>query len=177
MAEKKKHRRHGELDYFVKDEQGRYRYAGACYAAAHKGGHRAPAILLLLGAGAAASAAGAGFLPAPGMEGCLYVLLPYVAGLAGAVSVLWGAVRLLAGGDPLREYVYDATAGRLPRRTLVAAGTAGAAVLGEILYLLLRGGWSGSAAAFLALELCSLTLSLLTRRHLGTMSWKKSGRN
>lgn len=109
--------------------------------------------------------AAAGCFSAPGTGRCFYILLPYAAALIACVLAAWAAVRLAAGGVRLRQYVYDGTVKKLPRRTLAAAVLAGAAALGETVYLLLHGpeGLALGAAAYLLCQLGAAAAMLALR--------------
>lgn len=102
-------------------------------------------------AAAVACEVAGGCFPAPGNGRCFYVILPYAAALIACVMAAWAVGRLIAGGEQVREYVYDATVKKLPGRARAAAALAAATGAGEAVYLLLHGpeGMAAGAAAYL----------------------------
>ncbi len=146
--QKKKKGRRAYLNDFYKDASGQYVYGGNLYRYCGEGKTRRrllSELWLLCGGGALAVLIG-GCLPAPGMSGCFYVLLPYAGCLVTAVSALWALGQLTGGGDPLREYTYEVTVLKLPFRLLLAAIFAGVTFLGEILLFFLEGADRQGAA-------------------------------
>lgn len=100
-----------------------------------------------------------GLVPVPGMQGCFYVILPWLGQLAGTVFLL-GAGRLvpwLWDADALRRYRYEATAPKLPLRAACTAVCAGLAAVGEAVCLLRQGagGNAGGAVLFFGCQLCA----------------------
>lgn len=159
MAEKKKGRR-AYLNDFKKNEQGQYEYGGRRYS--YKGddlGRRRTRTGILCALMAALMTA-AGFADAPGMRGCFYVLLPYAAGLAAAAGVCLAAYRFCTGGDPMKEYVYEASVPKIPGRALFSAVCAGLAVFGDVFFVL-QNGFGGKAAGFAAFLLPETAAALL----------------
>lgn len=131
-----------------------------------------------------AAAVGAGCLPAPGVGNCAYVLLPYVAEVMAAVSVCWALARLSAGGNPLREYVYLATVDKLPGRVVLTAVFAGAAAVGEGIYVIKNGiqGKIGIIVLFIFLEIAALAAAgsmrfLVSANIIGKWNNKKLTKN
>jgi hypothetical protein len=119
----------------------------------------------------AAAVAVAGCVPAHGMEGSFYVLLPYVASLLSVFLILWLMVRLTAGGDPLRDYVYKATVGKYAARSALAMICAGCAGAGECAYLLLHGFESYGDGVFLACQAALCIGACLWRREFQALRW------
>lgn len=179
MAEKnkKKKGRRAYLDDFQTTVSGEMIYCGAYYG--FQGGDRARRRFLLKLAAASAMAAVfsvlSGCVPAPGTLNCFYVLLPLLGSILSAVSVLWAAIRLIGGGETLREYVYTATVEELPLRTALCIGCAGLSILGELLFLLLNG--AGGKVPGLLLFLISqgmvLLASLFCRKTAAAAKWKR----
>lgn len=173
-GDKKRRGRRAYLDDFVRDLNGRYSYQGAHYrytGSLPRG--RALAWLGGLAAGALALLLAAGMLDGPGLGRCFYVLIPYAAAFVLAVWVAYTVGRLAKGGDPLREYVLEQTARRLPGRSLAAAVLAAAAAAGGALYLALNGpGWH--RAAFILLNAGAFAAQLAMRRVMSRMDWEKA---
>ncbi|MGM9537966.1 MAG: hypothetical protein ACI3VN_06500, partial [Candidatus Onthomonas sp.] len=156
MEEKKRQGRRSYLNDFQQNAAGEYLYTGAHYTFVEQGKNRRrflTELWLLCGVALAAAVAG-GCIPGSGMDQCFYVMLPYAAGLVGAISLCWGLGRLTAGGDPLRAYVYEQTVEKLPGRAMVTAVMAGLTLLGSLVRLILS-GFSGKvwgSLLFFALE-------------------------
>lgn len=149
-------RRRAYLEQFRRDVEGRYLYEGSFRRYTGKLPlRRALAGLWLLCAGALAALLAAGTVPAPAAMQQFYVLLPYAGALVACVSAVWTLARLTAGGDPLRSYLYDQTAARLPGRCLLAAVLAALASVGAGADAVCRGTQNAgrAIAAFLALTL------------------------
>lgn len=174
MAEKKRKGRRAYLEDFKPNAAGEYIYYGTHYAWC--GGRKRPLrrLWLLSAAGFCASLVN-GCIPGTGMDGRPYVVLPYVAALIGSFSQLWAVGRLSGGGDPLREYVYDATVKKLPLRAILTAVCAGVAILGELAGMIFT-PFSGKipfAILFMALETVALAAAFLLRRTILRLEWTK----
>jgi hypothetical protein len=102
------------------------------------------------------------------------VLAPYVASLLGAASQIWGIYRLTSGGDPLRDYDWEASVGKLPMRSILTAIFAGVAILAEIVTVILPAYQAkiGSAILFIVLEAAVLAGAVLVRRAILHLKWK-----
>lgn len=175
MAAQKRRRGRADPDDFARGLDGEYRYTGPLYH--YRGGTPYGRRMACLGAAVLclmAAAAAAGCVQAAGMNGCFYVLLPYVGCVAAAVSVVWAAARLAAAGESLREYVYEATVLALPGRAALTAALAAAALAGEGVYLALY-GWQGKmpgTLAYLALLAAALAACLALRRLVRAGDWQ-----
>ena len=144
--DKKKRGGRGYLNDFERDLTGRYHYRGKMYH--YRGTLPRQRVLGLLWAGAAVAQVlllAAGCLDGQGLRRCFYVLLPYVAAFVANVSVCWALGRLTAGGDPLREYVYQASVAKLPMRSMLTAVFSAAAALMCLVHILLNGAAALSA--------------------------------
>ena len=178
MAQKKQNRgRRAYLSDFHQSVSGEYIYTGAVYTSAVPDGKTRSGVLaeLWLWGGAMLVSAGAqGCIPAGGMLNCVYVLLPFAGELLSAISVIWALVRLSANREPLREYVYSATAEAMPRRTVVTAVFAAAALVGETVYALLHPADAAGKARWLpVLMAVTGAAALLLRRKMRTLRWEK----
>ncbi|MCD7754469.1 MAG: hypothetical protein LUH41_08050 [Clostridiales bacterium] len=165
-------------DEFQQTATGEYVYTGSHYAYQDRGKSRlrAMAELVILWAVSFAATIAAGCISGTGMENRAYAVLPYAVQLAASVSLGWGVVRLAAGGDPLRAYVYDETAGRIPRRAVVAAVGCAVTALGELLGLLFAGEGETflPVICFFGLEILAFSGILLTKRALSKLQWEKA---
>lgn len=99
----------------------------------------------------------AGFVPETGMEGHVLMLLPYALGIGCAARILWILVRLMQNGNSLREYVYKATAEKLPGY-LIAAQVLSAAFLADTVICLVRGTFRFGGAASLVPGIAQILL-------------------
>lgn len=180
MAEdgKKRKGRRAYLEDFQKTASGEYVYTGSHYAYVEQGMtfRRSMAVRWLLGGGTAALALLGGCIPVPGMTGGFFVLMPYIAAVLSAVSVLWAVARLAYWGSPLREYVYQKTVAALPGRCVLVAVFAALTLAGEAAYLPLK-GTDGVATAFIVLFFVSqagaLGCALGLRRFERLQKWSK----
>ena len=120
MANRKNKRAY--LDDFQRDLNGNYQYCGAhCHYVGKTPRKTVLLRLWLLCGGAAALTAGAGFVPGATAHVPAYVSLSYVAALLAAVYALYTLLRMTAGGEPLRAYLHEQTAEKLPGRCTLAA--------------------------------------------------------
>lgn len=176
----KKRGKRGENSYlndFHPNLAGEYIYDGALYACqsdpdTQKKSRRrlwgCTALLLL-------AALLSGSIPAPGMQNCFYVILPFLGELIAAVSVVWAVVKLGRDWNAVREYVYERTVPALPGRALCVAAFAAAGILCELLYVILsgHGGQLFYAFLFVILKVISLICALTIRRKLKCLNWAK----
>lgn len=118
----------------------------------------------------------AGCLDAPGTGQSFYVLIPYMISLIAGISVCWALGRLTAGGGELRAYVYEATVEQLPVRSGFAIFGAGAAILGELVYILKNGteGKGIGCVIFLVLEGFVCGMTLIIKKQSSKMEWEKT---
>lgn len=183
MADKKKKKRRAHLDGFQKNDQGKYDYTGNVYEYEGSGGLECSLrseLLKLWGAAAVllGSLIASGCVTAPGMDDCFYVLLPYIAALMAGISACWALCRLTSGGNPLKEYVYEASVNALPGRTLLAFFCAAVCEAGEIIYVCLHGMGEKTAGFCIisVLNVLSIVSSLVLRRSVMRMTWTKYGK-
>lgn len=183
MAESKKKKigRRAYLDDFQTSVSGEMIYCGAHYAYQGGGGERKGFLLKItaLSAAAAVFSVLSGCVPAPGTLNCFYVLLPLLGSILSAISVLWAALRLISGGEQLREYVYTATVEAFPMRTALSVGFSGLSILGELLFLLLNGAEGNffAPALFLLGQGLCLLCSLLCRKRTSAARWQRLDNN
>lgn len=151
MADRKN--KHAYLDDFEKDLNGNYQYRGAHYY--YKGmqprGKALAGLWVLCGGGTACLLA-AGFVHGATAHAPFWLLLPYMAGLLAGVYVLYLLVRLTAGGDPLRAYIHEQTAQKLPGVCLAAAVLAALTAAAQLVQLALGGQNLAARLLFAALQ-------------------------
>ena len=176
----KKRGKRGENSYlndFHPNLAGEYIYDGALYACqsdpdTQKKSRRrlwgCTALLLL-------AALLSGSIPAPGMQNCFYVILPFLGELIAAVSVVWAVVKLGRDWSAVREYVYERTVPALPGRALTAAILAFLGILCESVHLALagHGGKLFYAVLYLVLKVLSILCALTMRRAMLRTNWSK----
>ncbi len=176
MSRKKKH---SGLEYFQRNAAGEYIYTGKhmSYVSAEKSRKRLLLELWGLGTAGTACLLAGGFLPIRSFRGCIYVLLPYVIALIAAISCLWTVGELTGGGEPMRQYIYDATVLKLPDRAMVSAVAALSCILGEIVSCILNGadGAAGTLIAFFLLLAIGTGAMALLRRCIRCAKWECSG--
>ena len=173
MAEPNKKSRRDHLKYFTLTIGGRYEYTGPVCRCQNPPAQRR-ALLWQLGTlctGMAAVVIAAGCTPVAGMMNSFYVLLPYLWALLAVISVCWGFIQLLLGGEPLRRYVYDKSYARLPLRAGIVAAGAAATAAGECLYLLLHGRADVWAAVFLLCQGGLVAAALALRGRLACLQY------
>ncbi len=162
MAEKKRRARRSYLEDFHETASGDYVYTGRVHPFQGTARERVRALAALWACTALALAAlvAGGCLPAAGMDGCLYVLLPYAAALLAGISVAWLMGRLTAGGESLRDYVYKDTVGKARVRGALAAAFCGLTLAGEGVYLALNGAGERAAGTAGLCLLLALALGM-----------------
>ena len=137
-----------------------------------KSRRRLLAELWALGIGGGICLLAGGFLPVESFRGCVYVLLPYIAALVAAISCLWTISELTGGGEPMRQYVHDATVLKLPGRAMIAAVAAVLCILGQVIYCILHGGGiNGVLLTFFLLEGAGAAAMVLLFRCIRGASW------
>ena len=169
-------RRKRRLDRIAQDASGRYVYTGELFAYAGETPRgKALGCLAAVCALSFLALLGAGLMPAPGMTGAWYCVLPYSLCLVSEISAVWSLGQVLLGGDPMRELPHEAATIHLPRRLLLTAVLGGLGVLGEAVYLLLHGagGKGGPAVAFLVLTALSAAMAMLGRRLSKGLIWEQ----
>ncbi len=177
MAEKKKHKGRREyLNDFYRDVSGEYQYTGTIRRYQSELSWHDAALRIGVLAGIIATAMIAvGLIPAPSMTGMgsFYVILPYILELVGVFLSVWAAIRLIAGGEELRNYVYEATVGKIRGRLTMTAIFAISSLIGNVVFLIIK-GFDGKVFLSLAVILLhgvSLAASLLLMRHMSSLRW------
>ncbi len=194
MPETKKKNRRAYLNSFRKNKEGKYDYTGNVYyfegndiegngVEGNGFGENGETLrsrlikLWLPGAVLMGCLIAAGCISAPGMDNCFYVLLPYAASLMAGISMLWALGRMTAGGNPLKEYVYQASVEKLPERAAMTVFFTAAAAAGEAIYICLHGteGKLAGFCIFMLLNFVSAGAAFMLRREIQTMKWIKHG--
>lgn len=174
---KQKKKRRSYLNDFKQNESGSYDYEGAMYAFCEKNQSRKMMLIKQCGlcGGLILTAVINGFLPIPGLQDSAFVLLPFAVELIASISCCVAIGRILINEKTLREYVYQQTVLKLPGRSAIALFGAGAALLGELLYLAqdLSKARSVYVMIFFILQLVSFGSALYLHRESKTQQWEK----
>ena len=172
MADRKN--KHAYLDDFEKDLNGNYQYRGAHYH--YKGTQprgKALAGLWVLCGGGTACLLAAGFVHGATAHAPFWLLLPYMAGLLAGVYVLYLLVRLTAGGDPLRAYIHEQTAQKLPGVCLAAAVLAALTAAAQLVQLALGGQNLAARLLFAALQMVAAAAFIRASKQFKVLKYEK----
>lgn len=172
MADRKN--KHAYLDDFEKDLNGNYQYRGAHYY--YKGTQprgKALAGLWVLCGGGTACLLAAGFVHGATAHAPFWLLLPYMAGLLAGVYVLYLLVRLTAGGDPLRAYIHEQTAQKLPGVCLTAAVLAALTAAAQLVQLALGGQNLAARLLFAALQTVAAAAFIRASKRFKVLKYEK----
>lgn len=172
MADRKN--KHAYLDDFEKDLNGNYQYRGAHYH--YKGTQprgKALAGLWVLCGGGTACLLAAGFVHGATAHAPFWLLLPYMAGLLAGVYVLYLLVRLTAGGDPLRAYIHEQTAQKLPGVCLAAAVLAALTAAAQLVQLALGGQNLAARLLFAALQTVAAAAFIRASKRFKVLKYEK----
>lgn len=172
MADRKN--KHAYLDDFEKDLNGNYQYRGAHYY--YKGTQprgKALAGLWVLCGGGTACLLAAGFVHGATAHAPFWLLLPYMAGLLAGVYVLYLLVRLTAGGDPLRAYIHEQTAQKLPGVCLATAVLAALTAAAQLVQLALGGQNLAARLLFAALQTVAAAAFIRANKRFKVLKYEK----
>ena len=172
MADRKN--KHAYLEDFEKDLNGNYQYRGAHYH--YKGTQprgKALAGLWVLCGGGTACLLAAGFVHGATAHAPFWLLLPYMAGLLAGVYVLYLLVRLTAGGDPLRAYIHEQTAQKLPGVCLAAAVLAALTAAAQLVQLALGGQNLAARLLFAALQTVAAAAFIRASKRFKVLKYEK----
>ncbi|MCI6385420.1 MAG: hypothetical protein PUF92_08325 [Subdoligranulum variabile] len=172
MADRKN--KHAYLDDFEKDLNGNYQYRGAHYY--YKGTQprgKALAGLWVLCGGGTSCLLAAGFVHGATAHAPFWLLLPYMAGLLAGVYVLYLLVRLTAGGDPLRAYIHEQTAQKLPGVCLAAAVLAALTAAAQLVQLALGGQNLAARLLFAALQTVAAAAFIRANKRFKVLKYEK----
>lgn len=140
MAEKKRKRwnRAAKASQFTRGAGGELVYTGRYYTFCSQEKEeyrRSMRTQYTLAAISALAVVAGGVIPVSSLLNTWYVILPYLFTLLGEVSVVWALCRMWHWGNPLREYVYDATVKQLPLRTMLTMILSMCTLCGQIAYV------------------------------------------
>ncbi len=160
------------LNDYKKTAGGEYVYTGSVYHLAGNGA-RDRRLLAALSFLSAAVVIGSGCVNAAGLSNTYYVILPYIGEAAAAFALCWNTVRLLAAGKQVKAYVRTALEKYLPPAALAMIVCSAAGLIASPVFLILNGteGKPFLCGLYLILKAVDLTLGLLTRRHIRSLTW------
>lgn len=153
MAQQKKQGKRSYLNDFQKTADGSYVYTGDTWQADPARRKKGLIRLWALAVPLLAASVVPGCLEAPGLGNCAYVLLPYVFGLVSALYLAYVLIRLCAGGDPMRDYVYLQTVARMDGYAALPMVGGILSAVGLTVYLI-RNGAGGQAPEAAACYAC-----------------------
>ena len=116
-----------------------------------------------------------GCIPAPGMQNCFYVLLPYLGEFLAAGSVIWALVKLGTDWSAVREYNYKQSVAVLPVRTAVTAVFSLLGIVCELIFFFVNdhAGQTFFALLYVLLKLTALLSALVLRAEIMQAEWDK----
>lgn len=176
-GEKKRGGRRAYLNDFRLGPSGEYSYKGDVRVYAGSLPFNKAKLRIGAAAGAAVvSAAAAGVIPAPAMLGFgnWYVIPFFALGLIGVFLMAWCAVRLIANGPELREYVHKAAVRPLPGRALFTCFAQLASVLANAVFLCINGFKAPVWASVLlpVLHMTAAAAAYLVHRYASALEWE-----
>ena len=115
----------------------------------------------------------AGFVHGATAHAPFWLLLPYMAGLLAGVYVLYLLVRLTAGGDPLRAYIHEQTAQKLPGVCLAAAVLAALTAAAQLVQLALGGQNLAARLLFAALQTVAAAAFIRANKRFKVLKYEK----
>lgn len=171
----KKHNRREHLNDFHLNIAGEYVYDGALYACQSDDAKQRRLKRAVWGMAAILTVAviAGGCIPAPGMQNCFYVLLPYLGEFLGAVSVIWALAKLGTDWSTVREYNYKKSVAVLPVRTAVTAVFSLLGIVCELIFFFVNdhAGQTFFALLYVLLKLIALLSVLVLRAEIMQAEW------
>lgn len=115
-----------------------------------------------------------GMMPVPALYNTWYVIAPFMLTFFAVVSLVWAVCRMVYWGNPLREYVYDATVKQIPIRATLAMILSMCTLCGQIAYVVthsLQGVEYLYTLAFLGLEIVVFVCAFLWKGRENQALW------
>ena len=167
----KKHSRREHLNDFHLNVAGEYVYDGALYACQSDDTKQRRSKRAVWGMAAilTVAVAAGGCIPAPGMQNCFYVLLPYL----GEFLVIWALAKLGTDWSTVREYNYKKSVAVLPVRTAVTAVFSLLGIVCELIFFFVNdhAGQTFFALLYVLLKLIALLSVLVLRAEIMQAEW------
>ncbi len=175
---KKKQKKRAYLDDYKRNCDGTFSYTGSFMICAgdEKEYKKIKTSLLCISAFILALQILCGIIPAEGMLGCPYVILPYAFSFIVLVRILWAAGKLYMSEYPVKEYVFSATVVKVQNYSLVLTAFVATATAGNMVFTAIN-GWGRSISAsicFIVLEFISMTCAVVLRRISTSVKWEKT---
>lgn len=166
--------RKSALEHFQKNPGGEFIYTGRYYRYVEDKKPRKRMLLELWGLGLTMMACIiiCGCIPAPGMIDTFCVLAPFALEIILGGMSLWALGQMTFGDYPLKEYVYQDSAAKLPGRFLATAVLGVVTLLMELLFLILHKTLAGQSLLVLVLQGGAFLLAVLGRRLAGESHWE-----
>jgi hypothetical protein len=155
MAKQKKRGKDGYLNDFHQAPNGAYIYTGPQWQAEPQARKALLTRLWLLQIGMLIAVLIPGVLDTPGLDNCVYVILPYLFSVAATCLLTYTLGRLTAAGNPMRGYVHERTVLCLPGRAVLPMVGAALTALGLVIYLLRSGAGEKGPAAVVCFVCCA----------------------
>ncbi len=116
-----------------------------------------------------------GCIPAPGVSFIGYILIPYALSVTAPVLCAFSLSRLSSEEDKVRDYIYNSSVRRLPRRSLLSAAACLASAAAEIIYIAGSGFGNNllSALLFIIMEGAAAVVSLRFRTEFTSLQWEE----
>ena len=116
-----------------------------------------------------------GFVNAGGMGNCFYVLIPYMGEAISVFVTLWAVFKMLAGGERLREYIYEKSVKRIPAGCICCAGFAALGFVCSMVFSAINGigGSTAEAAVLIVGKVLGVAAPLSMRKHILAQTWEK----
>ena len=178
MDEKRRrHNRRAHLNDFHRNVAGEYVYDGALYTcqSSEKELRSIRRAVWAMAAALAAAVVAGGCIPAPGMQNCFYVLLPYLGEFLSAASIVWALVKLGRDWGTVRAYNYEKSVAVLPVRTVLTAAFSALGIVCESIFFFAndRAGQTFFALLYVLLKLTALLCALGLRAKIMQAEWDK----
>lgn len=178
MAEKKRRGKREHLKDFYKDVSGKYVYGGALYTCNLPDAERKRNLRQMWFCCGSAFVAliVAGCIPAAGMAEGFLVLPFYLGTIISVGMVCWALWELCDGGDPMREYVYNASVEKMPRRCEFGMVLGGLCLGGLVIHLMFSGLKDAELWAtvfFVAIQFWTVIGMTFVKKLLKRMKWTK----
>lgn len=180
MAEKKSKRkrwnRAAKASQFTRGAGGEMVYVGRHYAfrGDQDSYRRDMRLNIALAAVTAVAEVAGGMMPVPALFNTWYVIAPYMLTVLAVASLVWAVCRMAYWGNPLREYVYDATVKQLPIRLTLTMILSMCTLCGQIAYMLTHSMQAGQylcSFAFLGLQVVVFVCAYLWKRKKFQLLW------
>ena len=165
------------LNDFQPNLAGEYTYVGAHYRyVENKMSYRSARGQVIFGAAAMlVGLLAPGFVRAGGMGDCFYVLIPYMAEAIAVFVTLYAVVKMLGGGERIREYIFEKSVKRIPAGCLCCSVLAAIGFVCSMIFSAINGigGSTLEAAVLIIGKLLGIVAPMTLRKHILGLNWEK----